>query len=216
MMEIFFGAVLLILAAAVVLLFAMFGELTSRLPTERAEAAARDPEIWPLEDARLGTAPAGWPGGLAGLAAGAADRDADRDADRNADRNADRDAARPVLVLSTACSTCKDVAAQLSEELDRGAGGDMAVVVSTAERARGERFVQRYGLHRLAHYVDEGGAWVAEEFNVRMSPTALVVRDGRLESALVFQDVQALRTAIGQANAEPGTGQNGNRAKGVA
>ncbi|WP_165970637.1 hypothetical protein [Actinomadura sp. 6K520] len=208
MMEIFFGAVLLILAAAVVLLFAMFGELTSRLPTEREEAAARDPEIWPLEDARLGTAPAGWPGELAGLAAGAGDKDA----------------ARSVLVLSTACSTCKDVAKQLSEELDRGAGGDMAVVVSTAERARGERFVQQYGLHRLTHYVDEGGAWVAEEFNVRMSPTALVVRDGRLESALVFQDVQALRTTISQANAQPSTQANGrpngrpkgNQPKGVA
>ncbi|MGP4026830.1 hypothetical protein [Actinomadura sp. 3N407] len=186
MMEIFFGAVLLILVAAVVLLFAMFGELTSRLPTEREAAAARDPEIWPLEDARLGVEPARWPAELSGLsAAGAAGA-------------AGIDAAHPVLVLSTACSTCKDVAQQLSEELDRGAGGDMAVVVSTAERARGERFVQQYGLHRLAHYVDEGGEWVADEFNVRMSPTALVVRGGRLESALVFQDVQGLRTMVNQ------------------
>ncbi|WP_433467846.1 hypothetical protein [Spirillospora sp. CA-128828] len=178
-MEIFFGAVLLILAGAVVLLFAMLGELTSRLPTERETAAARDPEVWPLEDARLGAEPGRWPAELAG-------------------RAADLDAAQTLLVLSTACSTCKDVAQQLSDELDRGAGNDMAVVVSTAEQARGERFVQQYGLQRLTHYVDEGGDWVAGEFNVRMSPTALVMRGGRLESALVFQDVEAVRTKVNQ------------------
>ncbi|WP_433477717.1 hypothetical protein ACQPZP_12055 [Spirillospora sp. CA-142024] len=178
-MEIFFGAVLLILAGAVVLLFAMLGELTSRLPTERETAAARDPEVWPLEDARLGAEPGRWPAELAG-------------------RAADLDAAQTLLVLSTACSTCKDVAQQLSDELDRGAGTDMAVVVSTAEQARGERFVRQYGLQRLTHYVDEGGDWVAGEFNVRMSPTALVMRGGRLESALVFQDVEAVRTKVNQ------------------
>jgi hypothetical protein len=183
MMEIFFAAVLLILVAAVVLLFAMLGELTSRLPTERETAAARDPEIWPLDDARLGVEPGRWPAELTGLAAAA---------------SADLDSAQTVLVLSTACSTCKDVAQQLSDELDRGAENGMAVVVSTAERARGERFVQQYGLQRLAHYVDEGGSWVADEFNVRMSPTALVLRGGRLESALVFQDVQALRTKVNE------------------
>jgi hypothetical protein len=183
MMEIFFGAVLLLLVAAVVLLFAMLGELTSRLPTEREAAAARDPEIWALEDARLGVEPSRWPAGLAGLSAAEAP---------------DPDAARPVLVLSTACSTCKDVAAQLSDELDQGAEADMAVIVSTAERERGERFVEQYGLQRLPHYVDEGGAWVADEFDVRMSPTALVMRGGRLESALVFQDVQALRTKVNE------------------
>ncbi|SFO63272.1 MULTISPECIES: hypothetical protein [Actinomadura] len=181
-MEIFFGAVLLILVAAVVLLFAMLGELGSRLPTERETAAARDTEIWPLDDARLGAEPGRWPAELTGLAAG----------------SAGLDAAQTVLVLSTACSTCKDVAQQLSDELDRGAGNGMAVVVSTGERARGERFVQQYGLERLTHYVDEGGSWVADEFNVRMSPTALVMRGGRLESALVFQDVQALRTKVNE------------------
>lgn len=183
MMEIFFGAVLLVLVAAVVLLFAMFGELTSRLPTDREQAAARDPEVRPLEDARIGVEPRSWPDGLAGLSAAGV---------------ADIDEARPVLVLSTACATCKDVAEQLSEELDRGGGGDLAVVVSTAERERGEQFVERYGLHRLAHHVDEGGRWVAGEFNVRMSPTALVMRGGRLESAHVFQDVQALRRTVAQ------------------
>ncbi|QKW34624.1 hypothetical protein HUT06_11770 [Actinomadura sp. NAK00032] len=182
MMEVFFGAVLLVLVAAVVLLFAMLGELSSRLPTERETAADRDPAIWPLDDARLGTEPGRWPAELAGLTG----------------PGTDIDAARTVLVLSTACSTCKDVAQQLSDELDKGAEGDMAVVVSTAERARGDRFVQQYGLHRLAHYVDEGGSWVADEFNVRMSPTALVIRGGRLESALVFQDVQALRTRVNE------------------
>jgi hypothetical protein len=180
MIEIFFGAVLLILAAAVVLLFAMLGELNSRLPTEREAAVDRDATIAPLEDALLGAEPGSWPQPLEDRLAG------------------DAGAGDPAiaLVLSTACTTCKDVATQVAEELDGGGAGDLAVIVSTADRERGEEFVRRYGLERVAHYIDEGGTWVSEAFNVRMSPTALVMRGGRLESALVFQDVQALRAMV--------------------
>jgi hypothetical protein len=177
MIEIFFGAVLLILVAAVVLLFAMLGELNSRLPTEREAAATRDDTIAPLEDALLGAEPGSWPQPLRDRLAGAGGPGI-------------------ALVLSTACATCKDVATQVADELDRGGAGDLAVIVSTADRDRGEQFVRRYGLERVAHYVDEGGTWVSEAFNVRMSPTALVMRNGRLESALVFQDVQALRAMV--------------------
>jgi hypothetical protein len=177
-MELVFGAVILILAAAIVLLFAMLGELNSRLPTDQGGAAAqRDSAIFPLDEARLGVEPATWPSELPPI---------------------DGADPRTVLVLSTACSTCQDVAHQLDDELGRGEGGDMAVVLSTADRRRAEDFVRRYRLDRLPVYVDEGGAWVGEELGVRMSPTALVMASGRLESALIFQDVSALRAAVAQ------------------
>lgn len=41
MLEAIFGALFLLLSASVVLLFAMFGELNSRLPTERVQEQCR-------------------------------------------------------------------------------------------------------------------------------------------------------------------------------
>jgi hypothetical protein len=175
-MEIVFGAVILILAAAIVLLFAMLGELNSRLPGDQS-AARRGSDVFPLEDAALGVRPATWPAELPRI---------------------DSADPRTVLVLSTACATCEDVAKQLDDELSGGGGGDMAVVLSTGDRQRAEDFMRRHGLHRLPVYVDEGGDWVGEELGVRVSPTALVMSSGRLESALIFQDVSALRAAVAQ------------------
>ena len=175
-MELVFGAVILVLAAAIVLLFAMLGELNSRLPTDQG-AAQRSSDVFPLEDAALGVQPATWPAELPPI---------------------DSADPRTVLVLSTACSTCQDVAQQLDGELSRGEGKDLSVVLSTGDRERADDFVQRYGLDRLPVYVDEGGDWVGEELGVRMSPTALVMSSGRLESALIFQDVSALRAAVAQ------------------
>jgi hypothetical protein len=61
-MDVFFGFVLLVLAGAVVLLFAMLGELTARLPTLRVPY--RDPSVRPLEEARLGRVPSTWPASI--------------------------------------------------------------------------------------------------------------------------------------------------------
>lgn len=44
MLEAIFGALFLLLSASVVLLFAMFGELNSRLPTERVQERTQD--VW--------------------------------------------------------------------------------------------------------------------------------------------------------------------------
>jgi hypothetical protein len=172
--EIFFGVVLLLVAGAVVLLFAMLGELSSRLPTERA-AAPRTGEVRPLDEALLGTEPNVWPASLPPLAE-------DDDSPRTL-----------LLVLSTVCATCSSVAKQVSAELDQGGGGDLAIVLSTGDRRRAEQFVDEYGLGRLPLHIDENGAWVAGEFGVRMSPTALVFRHGKLDSAVIFDDVNAVR-----------------------
>jgi hypothetical protein len=175
--EIFFGLVLLLIAGAVVLLFAMLGELSSRLPTERTapQTAPRTGEIRPLEEALVGTRPNVWPSSLPPLAE-------EEDSPRTL-----------LLVLSTVCSTCSSVAKQVAAELDQGGGGDLAIVVSTGDRGRAERFVDDYGLRRLPLHIDENGAWVAGEFGVRMSPTALIFRQGKLDSAVIFDDVNAVR-----------------------
>ena len=179
MIQVVFALVLLVLSAAVVLLFAMMGELASRVPPP--EGGRRDQKVTELDGARVGRAPDAWPDELASLAD-----------------------AQPglLLVLSTACGSCGEIARQLSAEFARGQGDDVAVLVSSATRDSGEEFVQRHGIGRVRYFVDEGGDWVRREFGVMASPTGLVFREGRLDQALVFQDVAALRARAAAAPAE--------------
>jgi hypothetical protein len=173
-MDVVFAAVLLLLAAAVVLLFAMMAELAARIST--AGDGRRDLTLTPLEEARLGEAPGDWPEPLAAAAF-------------TEDQTL-------LVVLSSACASCEDVAGQMSKELEAGEMPATAVLVSCGDRAIGEDFVHRHGLQRMPCYVDDGGAWVKEAFGVQTSPSALVIRRGRLESALVFTDLSALRAGI--------------------
>jgi hypothetical protein len=172
-LDIFFGAVLLVLAGAIVLLFAMLGELASRLPSSQRPARSKD--VVPVEDAQLDSGPEYWPAPFTGLV--------------------DRADPAYLFVLSTACTSCQDVAQQLSAELDLGEAGDIGVVISSASPVRGEEFASDYGLQRLPYYVDENGDWASTQFNIRMSPTALVVDRGRAVSAVVFHEIDALRKA---------------------
>ena len=55
-MLVIFGIALLVVAAAVVVLFAMLGELATRIPAPGP--TRRDPVVQPLEEARLGGVPA--------------------------------------------------------------------------------------------------------------------------------------------------------------
>ncbi len=173
-MDVVFAFVLLVMAAAIVVLFAMMGELSARLPD--AGNQVQDHSVRALEDARIGAVPDSWPTPLLGVI---------------------HDGSPAlILVLSTACASCEVVAAQLAAEplavgLDR-----TAVVVSCGTKVSGDDFLERHGLRRLPYYLDEDGAWVTGAFGVRTSPSALLISNGRLDTALVFEDIQSLRTAV--------------------
>ena len=166
---------LFLLAGAVVVLFAMLGELTARLPV--LGVGYRDPAVSELPDARIGERPGVWPPQLEDAVGG--------------------NAPAMLLVLSSACKSCEDVAAQLREEARTAEpAGRLAVVVSCADRAAGEAFIARHGLDRdWQCWIDEEGVWSRTVFGVQTSPTALVLRDERLQSALVFTDLAAVRAA---------------------
>jgi hypothetical protein len=167
--------VCLLLAAAVVTLFAMLGELYARV------GPAPDP-TGQLDEAKVGQRPDTWPKELARMATAS-------------------DAV--LLVLSTSCASCTQVAAQLRDQFDTlAAGYDTGVVLSTADRERAETFVREHGLPRDSVYVDVAGEWVTEAFGVQTSPSALVLRDGELTSALVFTDIAALQSAVVPVKAE--------------
>jgi len=170
----FLAIAILVLAAAIVLLFAMMGELTARLP--RLGVGYRDPGVRPLPEVRIGARATHWPSELLQLA--------------------NQDDAACLVVLSTACATCEDVAQQMAEHLPHGSQVPTGIAVSCADRRAGEEFVQRHGLARFPVYVDERGDWVSREFGARTSPSGLVLRQGVVDAAYVFGDVAALEKAI--------------------
>ena len=171
-----FGFALLVLAAAVVVLFAMFAELAARVPAE--SSARRSRTVRPLDDARLGHSPVVWPAALP-----------------SGGRSV-------LLVLSTICNSCEDVARQLVFDPGHADWTEASVVVSTGDQASGEEFITHHRLEQFPRHVDEGGEWISGEFGVQSSPTALVFRDQRLVAAYEFNDVAAVRTVIDQASVD--------------
>lgn len=166
---------LLLLAAAVVLLFAMMGELHARVGAA-PEAAGTVSE---LTQFRVGVTPEVWPEALAGPAG---------------------PAGRPrsvLLVLSTICASCAKVADQIAAGELGGREHVVGIVVSCANGADGEDFVDRYGLRGITHFVDAGGAWTSGSFGVAQSPAALVFDRGVLTEAYSFSTVTAVLDRAG-------------------
>jgi len=159
--------VVLLLAAAMVALFAMLGELYTRIG---GAPAATDP----LAEATVGQRPDTWPPELARLAA--------------ADDGV-------LLVLSTSCVSCNGVAAELRERPQPLPGYVVGVALSTPDPERADEFMARYGMRRDAVYVDQGGDWVTRTFGVQTSPSALFLRAGQVDSAVLFSDIASLRAA---------------------
>lgn len=159
---------ILLMVAVMIMFFAMLGELYSRVGPAPAATG-------PLEEAKVGQRPQAWPEELAPLATAT-------------------DAV--LLVLSTSCASCAQVAGQLRDRFEPMTGYDTGVVLSTADPDRAEAFVREHGLPRASVYVDVNGAWVTKEFGVLTSPSALILRDGQVSSALVFTDVAALQSAV--------------------
>jgi hypothetical protein len=162
---------LLLVAAAVVVLFAMMGELASRIPDPDGGAG----RVTPLTEFSRGASAAPWPAGLASVA----------DQNRTA-----------LVVLSPICATCNKVAVELAGYRPDQLGESLGVVVSCNSREAGEEFVDRYSLGHFPVFVDEGGAWVTGNFGVKMSPSALVFEEGVLTDAYTFSTVEALQGQI--------------------
>ena len=170
-MLIVLGCALLVLAAGLVVLFAMFGELSARV--DEAGTVRRSTEVRVLEKARLGQVPQSWPPSIPGPG----------------------DGPFTLLVLSTACGSCADIATQLTTDPGHADWANMGAVVSTSHRDTGADFVDRYGLARVPHYVDERGDWVSGEFDVRFSRRFAVGKvkfDPRLDVYNLFNSTTAL------------------------
>jgi hypothetical protein len=171
------GFAVLILTIGMVVLFAMFGELSARVATGGAKP--RSTELRALEDVHLGRIPDSWPEALSA---------------RGGEPSV-------LLVLSSACGSCQDIASQLSGDPGHADWTDMALVVSTGNVDTGQDFVMNNRVGQFPHYIDVGGEWVGEEFGVRYSPSALIFRDGQLLAAYMFQDVSVIRAKVDELRA---------------
>jgi hypothetical protein len=193
---------LCLLSVGVVLLFAMMAELWSRL-APLAPLSGVVTAIRPLDEARIGASDIDWPIELSQVPLLA-------------------DAT--LVVFSTSCATCREIAGQLSS---RGSGGSrlldsLFIVVSCPQEEIGEDFIQRYSLRDAPHIVDSRGEWTRTQLGVQTSPSALVFRNGRLEKAFTFGSAEALplnqsggeREAANDSHAMAlASGRNGARAK---
>lgn len=173
-MTVVVSVALLLLTAAVVLLYAMMGELAARLPTDGADSADAG-HATPLEDYRSGTYVADWPERLATLA---------------------NQPSPVLLVLSPICGSCKQVATELSTIPVDGLGIPLGIVVSSGSAETAEEFVAQHRLGHLPHLIDEGGTWVRDTFGVNISPSALLFEKGVLTNAYTFSTINALRDEI--------------------
>ncbi len=163
---------LLLLMIAVVVLYAMLGELASRLPAQGANAANW---IQELAGSRIGTSAAVWPDNLLPLA---------------------RMPRWVLLVLSPTCSTCNKVAAELGTLTDAAFSESVGLVVSAGDQKTGERFIATNAINRIPYFVDEGGAWTTGNFGINTSPTALIFRKGVLTRAYNFGSIDAISEAL--------------------
>jgi hypothetical protein len=162
-----------LLAIGMVALFAMMGELYARFggPGSAAPAEA----VLDVE-AKLGGSASSWPGELASL--GTAPDGL-------------------LIVLSASCVSCEDVARELSKDFQPVPGYETAVALTASDAKRAEAFLAGHDLPKDRVFVDVGGRWVIENFEVQSSPSALVFARGALVSATVFTSVNSLKDIAG-------------------
>jgi hypothetical protein len=169
-LDVLFSAGLLTLAFAVVLLFAMVGELGALAKHTQAGGMGQS-FLKPLTSAPLGRSPEVFPPSLRYLA----------DAEMAS-----------LIVLSTSCQTCTTIAPLLRKHFNATMTAPVSVVVSCPQEPVGIEFVKQYGLADVPHWVDVGGAWLREHVGINTSPTCLMFSRGSLRAALAFSDVDAL------------------------
>jgi hypothetical protein len=173
-MTVLISLAMLAFTAALVLLYAMVGELAARV-AQPAHGGGDGDFVTPLADHRPGAEPANWPAELAAL---------------------QREERAVLLVLSPACTSCNRVARELSTMDADAVGFPLGVVVSSVDLPTGEEFAARHGLRRLPTLVDERGRWVTGSFGVRTSPAALVISRGVAAEAYVFGGFRTVRDTI--------------------
>lgn len=161
---------LVLLTAAVLVLFAMMGELAAR-----GTAPARPATTHPIDEAKVGARVHGLPAGF-------------------------RDAPGILLVLSTTCGACDGLAAEAVQFFDKSDVELMGMLVSSSSEGTAAAFIGRHGLNRLPVAPDVSGKLSSGVLGVSVSPAAVAVDEtGTIRAAAAFTDYQTLPPWLDQA-----------------
>lgn len=159
-----------ILCTAVIGLFAMMGELVSRV--DKASPGGESDALIPLDKALVDHAPAAW---LAGL-----------------DEIPDAHLA-VLIVLSSSCTSCVRVASGATGTIPE-MGDSTRIIVSTPDLESGAAFVASHpDIARFRPVIDPMGNWLASQAGIDTSPAVLVFQRGVLRQANAFTSVGALK-----------------------
>jgi hypothetical protein len=180
-MTVAIALILALLACAVVVLFAMLGELSSRLPV--AASASQHGAVWQPDGLQRGAPKSSWPPPLLPL----------RDAN-----------SALLLVFSPVCKSCNAIASELPASVvspdPAFARLTVAVLVAAQHEPTGYDFLRRHDLRGLPHYVDVGGAWVSDNFGIHSSPAALFFHAGSLMDGYIYTDINTLHREVVRRN----------------
>lgn len=164
--DILLAVVLLAMTVAIVGLFAMMGELNSRVTSSPA-----DDGLQAIDDANVGGAVEVWPDALGHVA---------------------EQEEATLLVFSTSCRTCTKILDGETGPLPSGV--NISYIVVCPDATTGRTFAEKHGLggdHRPT-MLDIGGDWTKETIGVAVSPSVVTVRRGVIESADIFTSSPAL------------------------
>jgi len=172
-MMILFAFVLLVLAAAIGMLFAMCAELSRRVGAGGSAAAPEARYVRPLGRPNVYVrSEVAWPAPLADLR---------------------RQGDFMIIVLSTSCQTCNTIGEQLgSDGWPERTAGELGVVLSTPDPFLAEEFVGKYDLQGVRHYIDAGGDWTEAALGLAMSPVGLIFRRSELVETYVFNHIETV------------------------
>lgn len=169
-MNVVFAIAILLLAVSVIVLFAMLGELASRL---QSTSASRDLSYQPLELADTtipGEFPSPLPSGL-----------------------------DTVVALSSACLSCRALLRDAKDLFD-ALGSKGGVILACRSEEDGKGFLTQAGVsaaRRSLIALDPGGEWLRHHLELDVSPSVIFL-SGADPRGFAFGSVQALRQLLAE------------------
>ncbi len=157
---------LVLLTVAVAILFAMIGELSTRVTG--SEARPQSGPVQQLAEARIGSSASGLPTSF--------------------ERREG-----VILIFSTACHACQQLAPQAARFFRDYPVQLVGVLISCATAEAGGQFVERYGITGVVTHLDINGELSTGVLGVSLSPAAVAVDAANIvRSAVAFASYSAL------------------------
>jgi hypothetical protein len=164
----------LLLCIATAILFAMVGQLAARLPEFQGQQAG---PVQRLEELERGRPAPSWAAPPAPLG------------------NGHGQSLYGLLVLSTICTTCSQLAKELAARAPDSLPLPLKLVLSTPlKRADADAYVRRYRLDAYRPLIDEQGARCKDDLGLMISPALVMIRQGRILDGYTITHLSSIDT----------------------